>query len=59
MERARPHFLSVRSNLADHPRVQDWHDNGRAVIAWTVRKAADWDRLALLVDNLVFEGFTP
>jgi glycerophosphoryl diester phosphodiesterase len=59
MDRARPYFLSVSVDLAAHPRLQDWRNNGRAAICWTVRKAADWDRYAALADNLVFEGFIP
>ena len=59
MDVARPYFLSVGLELAAHPRLQDWRNNGRAAIAWTVRKPADWDRFAALADNLVFEGFAP
>lgn len=59
IERAHPHFLSVCLDLLDHPRVRDWHNAGRAVIAWTARKAADADRLADLTDNLIFEGYRP
>jgi glycerophosphoryl diester phosphodiesterase len=59
LERAHPHFLSVNLGLLDHPRVRDWHNAGRAVIAWTARKASDADRLADLTDNLIFEGYRP
>lgn len=59
MGRARPDFLSVSLGLADHPRVRAWRGVGGAAIAWTVRKRADWRKLAALVDALVFEGFTP
>jgi glycerophosphoryl diester phosphodiesterase len=59
MEQAKPHVLSVDLDLADHPRVQDWHNAGRGVIAWTLRRQADWDRYAAQVDNLIFEGFEP
>lgn len=53
------HFLSVSHGLASHERVQDIRGSGRAVIAWTVRSRVDWDRAALLADNLMFEGFAP
>jgi glycerophosphoryl diester phosphodiesterase len=59
MERIRPHFLSISLEMANHPRVQDWHSAGRAVVGWTARKPADAVRLLGLVDNLIFEGFAP
>jgi glycerophosphoryl diester phosphodiesterase len=59
IEPARPHILSVGLDMVDHPRVQDWHNAGRAVIAWTARRPAETLRLMRLADNLMFEGFTP
>jgi glycerophosphoryl diester phosphodiesterase len=59
MERAQPHFLSVSCALLEHPRIRDWHNAGRTLIAWTTRKATDADRLAGLADNLIFEGYRP
>jgi glycerophosphoryl diester phosphodiesterase len=59
IDKARPEFLSVSLELADHPHVRSWRAAGRPAIAWTVRKPADWSRLAALTDALVFEGFIP
>jgi glycerophosphoryl diester phosphodiesterase len=59
IDKARPDVLSVRHDLADHERVRSWRADGRPAIAWTVRKAADWPRLAALTDALLFEGFIP
>jgi hypothetical protein len=56
---SRAHFLSVSQELAGHERAQDIRSAGRAVIAWTVRSRAEWDRSSPLVDNLIFEGFIP
>ncbi len=54
----RADFLSVSLALADHPEVQAWRGDGKA-ISWTARSAADHARMAGLVDNVIFEGFTP
>jgi glycerophosphoryl diester phosphodiesterase len=59
MEDAKPHILSVSLAMVDHQRVQDWHDAGRAVVAWTARRPGETLRLMRLADNLMFEGFTP
>ncbi len=56
---SKAHFLSVSQELAGHERAQDIRGSGRAVIAWTIRNRAEWDRAGPLVDNLIFEGFTP
>jgi glycerophosphoryl diester phosphodiesterase len=53
---ARADFLSVHAALAPCPEVQAWRQTGKAV-AWTVRSAAERDRLKGLVDNIIFEGF--
>ncbi len=59
MERARPHFLTAALELLGTGRLEDWRGAGRAVIGWTLRQPADWDRYAALADNLMFEGFEP
>jgi glycerophosphoryl diester phosphodiesterase len=59
MDRARPHILSASLQMVDHPRVQDWHNAGRALICWTVRSPSQADPLMGQVDNLIFEGYAP
>jgi len=58
IERARPDFLSVQLDLAGHDVVQGWRRMGEA-LAWTCRSAADLARVAPLVENVMFEGFSP
>jgi glycerophosphoryl diester phosphodiesterase len=57
-ERARPDFLSVQLDLAEHLGVQMWRRMGEA-IAWTCRSPADYIRFRSTVENLMFEGFDP
>jgi glycerophosphoryl diester phosphodiesterase len=57
-ERARADFLSVQLDLAGHDVVQGWRRMGEA-LAWTCRSAADLARVAPLVENVMFEGFSP
>ena len=37
--------------------MPDYRDQGMPIVAWTVRTAAEWDRLKPHCDNLIFEGF--
>jgi glycerophosphoryl diester phosphodiesterase len=57
-ERARADFLSVQLDLAGHDVVQGWRRMGEA-LAWTCRSPADLVRTAPLVENVMFEGFSP
>jgi glycerophosphoryl diester phosphodiesterase len=57
-ERARADFLSVQLDLAGHDVVQGWRRMGEA-LAWTCRSPADLNRVRPLVENLMFEGFSP
>ena len=59
LQASKAHFLSVSQELAGHERAQDIRGSGRAVIAWTIRNRAEWDRASPLADNLIFEGFAP
>ena len=57
-ERAQADFLSVQLDLAGHDVVQGWRRMGEA-LAWTCRSPADLARVRPLVENLIFEGFSP
>ena len=57
-ERAQADFLSVQLDLAGHDVVQGWRRMGEA-LAWTCRSPADLARVRPLVENLMFEGFSP
>jgi glycerophosphoryl diester phosphodiesterase len=57
-ERAQADFLSVQLDLAGNDVVQGWRRMGEA-LAWTCRSQADLKRVAPLVENLMFEGFSP
>jgi len=56
---AEPDFLSINQKLSQISEVQFWRTQTTPVIAWTVRSLDEWARLAGLVDNVVFEGFSP
>jgi glycerophosphoryl diester phosphodiesterase len=57
-ERAQADFLSVQLDLAGHDVVQGWRRMGEA-LAWTCRLTADLNRVRPLVENVMFEGFSP
>ena len=57
-ERAQADFLSVQLDLAGHDVVQGWRRMGEA-LAWTCRSPADLNRVLPLVENVMFEGFSP
>jgi glycerophosphoryl diester phosphodiesterase len=57
-ERAQADFLSVQLDLAGHDVVQGWRRMGEA-LAWTCRSPADLNRTRPLVENVMFEGFSP
>jgi glycerophosphoryl diester phosphodiesterase len=57
-ELAQADFLSVQLDLAGHDVVQGWRRMGEA-LAWTCRCSADLNRVRPLVENVMFEGFSP
>jgi glycerophosphoryl diester phosphodiesterase len=57
-ERAQADFMSVQLDLAGHDVVQGWRRMGEA-LAWTCRSPADLRRVRPLVENVMFEGFSP
>jgi glycerophosphoryl diester phosphodiesterase len=57
-ERARADFLSVQLDLAGHDVVQGWRRMGEA-LAWTCRSPAELIRVLPLVENVMFERFSP
>jgi hypothetical protein len=54
-----PDFLCLNSGLARSAEVQSWRAAGHRAIAWTVRSQAELEGLDGLVDNVIFEGFSP
>lgn len=54
-----PDFLCLNFNLAQSAEVQSWRAAGNRAIAWTVRSQEELANLDGLVDNVIFEGFTP
>jgi glycerophosphoryl diester phosphodiesterase len=57
-ERSQADFLSVQLDLAGNDVVQGWRRMGEA-LAWTCRSPADLNRVRPLVENVMFEGFSP
>ncbi len=55
---AEPHFLALQLDTAAGPLAARFRANGRPVVAWTVRSAADAAKVAPCSDNFIFEGFT-
>jgi glycerophosphoryl diester phosphodiesterase len=56
---ARPHFLALGLDMLPSPEAEALRGGGMPVVAWTVRSAEAWRRVAAHCDNLIFEGFTP
>jgi glycerophosphoryl diester phosphodiesterase len=54
---ARPHFLALGLDMLPSVRADDYRAQGMPVVAWTVRQAAEWDKIKDHCDNLIFEGF--
>lgn len=47
-------FISLRSSFVDEKLVQDAHEKGKAVHAWTVNTKSEMERMKLLgVDNII------
>jgi glycerophosphoryl diester phosphodiesterase len=55
---ARPHFLALALDMIGGRISRRFRESGYPVVAWTVRSAADANRIAEHCDNLIFEGFT-
>ncbi len=56
---ARPHFLALSLDMLPNARSDSLRKGGMPVLAWTVRKAEEWDAVKAHCDNLIFEGFAP
>lgn len=56
---AKPHFLALGLDMLPSARADKLRKAGMPVVAWTVRSAGDWSRVAGHCDNLIFEGFAP
>jgi glycerophosphoryl diester phosphodiesterase len=54
---AQPHFLALGLDMLPSHRAAELRAKGMPVIAWTVREAADWERVRDCADNMIFEGF--
>lgn len=54
---ARPDFLALDARMLPNPRADLCRARGMPIIAWTVRDAAEWERLEPYCDNLIFEGW--
>lgn len=57
VELAKPDFLALGLDVLPSPRADALRDKGMPVVAWTVRGAADWDKVSGHCDNFIFEGF--
>lgn len=56
---AKPHFLALSLDMLPHARADALRAHGMPVIAWTVRKPEEWERVRGYCDNMIFEGFSP
>lgn len=54
---ARPHFLALGLDMLPSARAAELRAQGMPVVAWTVRKPAEWEAVKDGCDNLIFEGF--
>ena len=54
---ARPHFLALGLDMLPSPRADQMREGGMPIVAWTVRKPAEWDKISGHCDNLIFEGY--
>lgn len=57
VEIARPDFLALDAAMLPSSRAAAFRAKGMPVVAWTVRSAAERDRLKDHCDNVIFEGF--
>jgi glycerophosphoryl diester phosphodiesterase len=54
---ARPHFLALSLDMLPNAKADALRAQGMPVVAWTVRRPEEWDRVKPHCDNLIFEGF--
>ncbi|MFI4974773.1 MAG: glycerophosphodiester phosphodiesterase family protein [Caulobacterales bacterium] len=54
---ARPHFLALSLDMLPGATAAAYRARGMPVVAWTVRKPAEWQAIKGHCDNLIFEGF--
>jgi len=54
---ARPHFLALGLEMLPNPKAAALRRKGMPVIAWTVRRPEEWEKVRAHCDNLIFEGF--
>lgn len=57
LDMAAPAALMAGQRMIEHPRVAALRRSGFPVVVWTLRSAAERDRLARLTDGYMFEGF--
>ena len=55
---ARPHFLALGLDMLPSAEADDYRARGMPIVAWTVRQAAEWEKIKDHCDNLIFEGFS-
>jgi glycerophosphoryl diester phosphodiesterase len=58
VEIARPHFLALGLDMLPSEKAAALRGQGMPVVAWTVRRPAEWDKVKDACDNLIFEGFS-
>jgi glycerophosphoryl diester phosphodiesterase len=54
---AKPHFLALGLDMLPSERAAKHRAEGMPVVAWTVRKPEQWEKVREACDNLIFEGF--
>lgn len=54
---AKPHFLALGLDMLPSERAAKHRAEGMPVVAWTVRKPEQWEKVREGCDNLIFEGF--
>lgn len=55
----KPDFIAYDTAALPNVYVARSKRRGRAVLAWTVRSAEEFERIAPFADNIIFENFTP
>jgi glycerophosphoryl diester phosphodiesterase len=53
---ARPHFLALGIDMLPSAVADDYRQRGLPVVAWTIRAAAEWEKIKAHCDNMIFEG---
>jgi glycerophosphoryl diester phosphodiesterase len=54
---AKPHFLALGLDMLPSETAARHRADGMPVVAWTVRKPEQWEKVREDCDNLIFEGF--